>query len=97
MKHFLIFLILLLVLTGCRQDSQVEITKPVEINPVYNTNITQNEVTKNTVNTTDNENIPKVTVNPDYFLIDLIDTNLDLDTDDEQIIIVKDNSVTDHL
>ncbi len=94
MKHFLIFLILLLVLTGCRQDSPKDITKPVEINPVYNTNITQNEVTKNTVNTTDNENIPKVTVNPDYFLIDLIDTNLDLDTDDEQILIVKDNSFT---
>ena len=82
-------------MTGCQQTSTTEAIKPLEINPVYNSNISKNEVTKSIVNTsTDSEMVPKVTLNPNDILIDLIDTNLDLDSHDEQILIVKDKSVT---
>ena len=94
MKHFLILLTFLIILTGCRQNSTTETTKPLEINPVYKSVTAQNEVIKTIVTSTDSERIPKVTLNPNDILIDLIDTNLDLDSHDEQILIVKDNSVT---
>ena len=94
MKHFLIVLTFLVLLTGCRQNSTTETTKPLEINPVYKSVTAQNEVIKTIVTSTDSERIPKVTLNPNDILIDLIDTNLDLDSHDEQILIVKDNSVT---
>jgi hypothetical protein len=94
LKHFLILLTFLIVFTGCRENSTTETTKPLEINPVFKSVSAQNEVVKTIVTTTDSEQTPKVTLNPNDILIDLIDTNLDLDSHDEQILIVKDNSVT---
>ncbi len=93
MKHFPLLITLFIVLTACQQTSTTDIGKPIEVNPVYNYNISKNEVTESIVNITESEANPKVTLNPNDILIDLIDTNLDLDSHDEQILIVKDNSV----
>ena len=93
MKHFLILPAFLIVITGCQQNSSTETIKPLEINPVYNSDTSRNE-TKAVVASTNTDRTPKVTLNPNDILIDLIDTNLDLDSHDEQILIVKDNSIT---
>ncbi|MCK5197363.1 MAG: pallilysin-related adhesin, partial [Spirochaetales bacterium] len=93
MKHFLLIIAFFILLTGCQQTSTTDIGKPIEVNPVYNNNISKNEVKESIVNIPESESDPKVTLNPNDMLIDLIDTNLDLDSHDEQILIVKDNSV----
>lgn len=93
MKYLLFLFTFFIVLTGCQKNSSTDIIKPQEINPVYNSNTASNE-TKAIITATNSEMIPKVTLNPNDILIDLIDTNLDLDSHDEQILIVKDNLVT---
>ena len=93
MKLFRLLVILLIVFSACQESATTDIDKPLEINPVYNSDISKINDTKYIENISISENTPKVTLNPNDILIDLIDTNLDLDRHDEQILIVKNNSV----
>lgn len=97
MKYVYVYFFLIFLFISCEDNIKTEITKPLEINPVYKSDILDNDQAKSIINTTESKGTPKVTLNPDDFLIDLIDTNLDLDSHDEQILIVKDNSTNDSL
>jgi Pallilysin beta barrel domain len=92
LKYSLLFLIFIISVFSC--DSTIDKEKPaaLEITPVYNSASPGNDIRNSIINTDNIGKIPKVTLNPNDFLIDLIDTNIDLDSHDEQILIVKDNS-----
>ncbi|MCK5673965.1 MAG: pallilysin-related adhesin [Spirochaetales bacterium] len=93
--QILFVLIIIIVFSSCDGSGKTETPEPLEINPVYNENKLNKEQDTLLINT--NNKKPKVTLDPDDFLIDLIDTNLDLDSHDEQILIVKNNSISDSL
>ena len=97
MKYFLIIFTILILFFSCNSNIKTEISEPQEINPVYKSNTLVNDQVQSIINSTESKGTPKVTLVPNDFLIDLIDTNLDLDSHDEQILIVKDNSTNDSL
>lgn len=92
-----LLLFTLILMASCKNDLKNNVVKPLEINPVYNGKVSDNETLNSIVHYFDEEKKPKVTLNPNDILIDLIDTNLDLDSHDEQILIVKNNSSSDSL
>lgn len=97
MKYPQILIVLVLIFSSCTGDINTEDPKPLEINPVYKDKINDSENGNSLIDITVNKKTPKVTLDSNDFLIDLIDTNLDLDSHDEQILIVKDNSINNSL
>ncbi len=94
MKHFLLLLLIFFTLS-CHQSTNHETEKAIEIDPVNNTNAAKPDISLNNDTPDKSRLIPKITLDPNDSLIDIIDTNLDLDSHDEQILIVKNNSVND--
>ncbi len=97
MKYPQKLLVLLIVFYSCNANVQKESPEPLEINPVYKDNISKSENGNSVIEINVINKIPRVTLDSNDFLIDLIDTNLDLDSHDEQILIVKDNSINNSL
>ena len=97
MKYSHIIIIFVVALTSCGGTINNDNIKPSEIKPVYNEKTSLKESGESVISTNNTNHLPKVTLNQDDFLIDLIDTNLDLDSHDEQILIVKNNSSNNSL
>ncbi len=93
-KHIFLMLVFFLILS-CHQSGKNETNKAIEIDPVNNTNISKSENIRDDKNPDIEKLNPKITINPNDSIINIIDTNLDLDSHDEQILIVKNNSVND--
>ncbi|MDA3941050.1 MAG: pallilysin-related adhesin, partial [Spirochaetia bacterium] len=91
MRYSLILLFFVLIFTSCNKFVQTETVDPQEIIPVYQVNNSSNENENSSISIDKETKTPKVTLDPDDFIIDIIDTNLDLDSNDEQILIVKNN------
>lgn len=92
MKYSHIIIILVVFLTSCNETINNDNFKPSEIKPVYNEKLTLEESGESSINANHINYSPKVTLNQEDFIIDIIDTNLDLDSHDEQILIVKNSS-----
>ncbi len=89
MKYSLLLIAVFFIFSCDPPPGTEQTPKPVEINPIYNNDV-PNTVGNKKIDTLKNsENKPKITIDTNDTLIKVIDTNLDLDTHDEQILIVK--------
>jgi len=80
---------------ACNTPETHKSSRPLEINPIFNKQNANADFEKKIESVKHTENKPKITIDSNQTLIKVIDTNLDLDTHEEQILIVKNNTSVD--